>query len=619
MEFPVPKALRNLNFKSLRSQPRKKLPKAILTGEIATGLLPKKKLKQDLTVDKFTDITADAALVLSAHQGSLSLNGLASLSDESAEALSRHANFLYLNGLKSLSETSARFLARHHDKIYLNGIEHITEGVAEALSAHKGNLLLNGVQKLSDQSALLLARHAGWLHLNGLTNFPDTPGHLALARNLAARHGGTLALNAVKELPLPILEILATHAGTLELNGLESLSAEAATILAKRGHRLGAFRCVELNGLKTLSIETARILVPTKLPPFLNGINGLPEVLWCEVSHGIQPEERRSLFMPAEKDMALRHMLQEDSQDDDPLSLSKPFAWSGEILADISEDGNLTGHANERPEHDSWVAEENEVLSQVSGVTSQEREIYRHFMGWGSESALSFAQLGKRFSMTAASARIICERVEQRMLAAKRFKLEPFHRTAPQPDERCPRDGKRLQKTGDLLFLALMLEGCSKTGWMETFHEPAGQMECRIIPKPTGSAVQGRQFWKLRTLRKLIFEHEFWEIRRLRRRPGGHRVKIPRGHVLKFPVRQGADQLLSSDSWTKHFHSWAGVTDMLINPGELLCPLCGPMPTLCVRVSSPKETWAMECGRTYDFNCCAGCLGAFDHAVSQMS
>lgn len=630
MELPGPAALRNIGRKPLRPQKPKKLRKAVLTAEIASSLLPKKRPKQNLDADKFTHVEEDAAVILAAHRGYLSLNGLAQLSDASAEALSKHGNSLSLNGLTSLSEASARSLAKHHDKLFLNGIEHISDEVALALSAHKGDLLLNGIQKLSDESSMLLSKHIGWLQLDGLTEFPATPGHIALAHTLAARHYGTLALNEVKELPLPILEILATHEGTLALNSLESLRPEAAAVLVHFCSGL------ELDGLKTISTEAAEVIVARRgLRSYFYEMAGVCE----EVMTKLDEAYRKVKKCNQDDDESSGGLLGRRSSilfDEGSNLLGKGMLLKNASLHQTQQLIGSTGHAKQKsqklsagkkvqppsldmPEDESWVAEENEALNQVAGITDQEREMYRVFMGWGEESALSFAKVGKRFSMSASAARTICERVEQRMLASKRFPPETFHHTPPAPDERRPRDGKMLRKTKDVLFLALLLEGCAKTGWMETSRDASGQVICRIIPKPKEPAVKGQQFWRTKTLKSLIFEHEYWEVRRLRRRPDGHRIKIPRGHVLKFPVRRGSDPLLSSETWSEHFHSWADVQDLEVKPGEILCPLCGPMPPLFVTVTSPAETWAMDCGRAYDFCCCSGCLGTFDNMVTRMN
>lgn len=617
MEIPVPNSLRNLNLKSLRSQPRKKLPKAVLTAEIATSLLPKKKLKQSLAADKFTDIEDGAALVLSSHQGSLSLNGLNNLSDASAEALSKHGDSLYLNGLTSLSEAAATSLARHHDKLYLDGIENMPEAVANALRHHKGDLMLDGIKKLSDESALLLSKHQGWLHLDGLTDFPDTPGHIALARNLAARHQGTLALNEVKTLPMAILEILATHQGTLELNGFESVTLEEAKVLSNRES------FTKLYGLKFLDEDLEAVFSkPNTAFWFDNNRIERPFRVFPDYSRRIEslfdvPDDPDESNITTEWNSKKAHV--------DPTWTSTQLnAKQRELEKDLAslancEDGDDDDEAIVFCEDDSWVAEENQALNQVSGITDLEREMYRAFMGWSGESALSFAKLGKRYSMTASAARAICDRVGERMLASKIFKPEPFHCAPPSPDERQPRDGKLLRKTEDLLFLALMLEKCAETGWMETVRGASGKVIYRVIPRPFGSAVKGQQLWKTKTLKELILGLGFWEVRRLRRRPDGHRIKIPRGLELKFPVRRGADPLLSSESWAGHFHSWADAKDMVIKPGEILCPLCGPMPPVIVKVISPKETWAMSCGREYDFSCCPGCLGTFNNRVTRMN
>ncbi len=593
----------------------KNQPKTILTAEIATSLLPRKNPRKDLDADKFTDIEDDAALVLAAHQGTLSLDGLTHLSDESAEALSKFRHSLFLNGLTSLSETSARSLANHIDQLYLNGIEHLSKGVAEALITHKGYLRLNGIQRLSDELALLLSKPSGCLYLDGLMEFPDTPGHIALAHYLATRHKGTLKLNAIKEPPLPILEILATHQGELELSGLESLSLEAAKLLTKRKDNF-----TQLLGLKSLEDDVYMELLSYAFSCCSDDDSDRPmQFVLCGRRH---PELFASIFEPlsftfdftradvaSDKELSPRPTLNPR-----PNSLRKSLP-----LLRSSESKPLAIVQEEEPKDESWIEEENEALTRLANITEQEREMYRAFMGWGGESALSFAKIGKRFSMTTSAARIICERVEQRLITSKSFPPKTFYSSPPAPDEHKPRDGAPLRKTQDVLFLALMLEGCRKTGWMETTLDASGQQSCRVIPKPTTSAVKGQQFWKMKTLKKALFDHEFWEVRRLRRRPDGHRIKIPRGHVLKFPMRRGADPLLSSETWSEHFHSWANVEDLVVKPGELLCPLCGPMPPLVVPVTSPSETWSMACGRSYHFYCCSGCLGAFDHDLAMMS
>ena len=611
MEIPVPEALHMIDRKSSTRLGRKKLPKALLTAEIATSLLPRKNPRKYLAADKFTEIEDDAALVLAAHLGSMSLNGLTHLSEASAEALSKFGYSLFLNGLKSLSETSARCLAKHQDKLYLDGIECISEAVAEALNAPRVCLHLNGIKQLSDEVALLLAKHSSCLYVDGLMEFPDAPGHRALAHYLAARHQGTLKLNAIKELPFPILEILVTHQGSLELSGLESLSIEAAKLLAKREKK-----STLLLGIKSLDDEVYEELLKQNFSCTSNDALDQPMQI---ILYGRSCTE--CFVSPWETfsdSVDLSHALAKLG----PMPVLKPLSELPKNFLHLVRSGEsktLDIEQDEEPEDESWIEEENEALNRLANITEQEREMYRAFMGWREESALSFAKIGKQFSMSTSAARWLCERVEQRLLTSKHFPPKIFHSTAPALDERLPRDHKPISKTNDVLFLALMLEGCTQTGWMEISRDTSGHQTYRIIRKPTEAGVKGQQFWKSKTLKKAIFDHEFWEVRRLRRRPDGHRIKIPRGHVLKFPVRREADPLLSSDTWSEHFRSWAGVEDLVVKPGEILCPLCGPMPPLIVPVTSPSETWSMACGRVYNFYCCSGCLGAFDHVLFMMS
>lgn len=626
MQLPVPAALRNIGRKPFRPQKPKKLRKAVLTAEIASSLLPKKKPRQDLAADKFTDIEEAAAVILAAHQGSLSLNGLTHLSEEGAETLSKHGNSLYLNGLTSLSEASARSLAKHHDKLFLNGIEHISDEVALALSAHKGDLLLNGIQKLSDESSMRVSKHMGWLHLDGLTEFPVTPGHIALAHTLAARHHGTLALNEAKELPLPILKILVTHRGKLELNGLESLSPESAAELA------GFSDWLEINGLKKISRKAAKIIAARKRHWGLYEMEGLNEKVFTQIyeaglnikedTDDLEEESSGGLFgkrCSTASDQPSSRPDKNTGLNDSAKSIQNQEGGKKSTSGKSTKSVRPPEKTVEESNDDSWVAEENEALNRVAGITEQEREMYRELMGWGREGALSFAKIGKRYSMTASAARSICERVEKRMFASKKFPLETFHQNPPAPDESRPRDGKTLRKTDDLLFLALMLESCAKTGWIEASRSTSKHVVYRVIPQPKEPVLKGQEFWKTKTLKNLIFEHAYWEVRRLCQCPDGHRIKIPRGHVLKFPVKRGSDPLLSSEKWSEQFHSWAGVNDLVVKPGEILCPLCGPMPPLTVSVSSPQITWEMDCGRAYDFYCCSGCLGTLDNRLTRMN
>lgn len=44
---------------------------------------------------------------------------------------------------------------------------------------------------------------------------------------------------------------------------------------------------------------------------------------------------------------------------------------------------------------------------------------------------------------------------------------------------------------------------------------------------------------------------------------------------------------------------------------QLLCPFCGPIRPLCVKLSSPSWTWERMVGRGSDHLCCPSCLGDF--------
>ena len=628
--------------------------KHILTLEIATTLLTTKRKENLLEADHFTAMEDAAAEALAQNEGILSLNGIKTLTNFAVKALSKHQNWLHLNGLIDISNAAAEAFSQHPDRLYLNGLTSISDAAAGALAQKRGSLALNGLVSLSYAAAGALAKYEGWLHLDGLTSLPDTPGQLALAHYLARRHKGTLSLNALTDLPAAIASVLAMHQGHLELNGLTSLSEASAKALAEHqdwlylkglstiseavAKALGEHKghWLDLSGLKRLSAAGVKALIRHKGQRIeLSGLTGLSDAAARALAGRYQFEVRSSLFEKVFKAGITTKATAETEKDNDAVNNPDTaqlgdLSWSLEervqssmhmesIEPEIMDSLRAKTVAESDDDDDGWIAEENEVLNQLPDISEQEREIYRAFMGWGVDGALSYAKLGKRFSITTSAARTICGRVEKSMMDFKRFRPEPFLCTAPAPLEQMPRDEEELRATRDVLFLALMLEGCMRTDWMETTRDKSGKTACRIIPKPQTHAVPGQQFWRAKTLKKLVFEHAFWEVRRLRRRPDGESIKIPRGQVLKFPVRRGSDPLLSSDRWFEHFHSWSGIDDLVVKPGDLLCPLCGPMPPVTVQISSPRETWRMDCGRAFDYYCCSGCLGVFGSSITRMN
>jgi hypothetical protein len=99
------------------------------------------------------------------------LDSVPTLTDAAAAALARHrGGTLSLNGLKTLSDAAAAALAGREGRLSLNGLTMLSSGAAKALAAHKGDwLFLDGLTTLTDDAAKSLAQHRGVVSLIGLT------------------------------------------------------------------------------------------------------------------------------------------------------------------------------------------------------------------------------------------------------------------------------------------------------------------------------------------------------------------------------------------------------------------------------------------------------------------
>ena len=122
-----------------------------------------------LSLNGLRTLTDTQAELLALRSGNLWLDGLASLSDKQAESLGRHKANLWLDGLAAINDAQAQALALHRGSVSLSGITVLTAAQAKALSRHKGDLRLRGVSALSDEAAQAISQHSGWLMLDGLT------------------------------------------------------------------------------------------------------------------------------------------------------------------------------------------------------------------------------------------------------------------------------------------------------------------------------------------------------------------------------------------------------------------------------------------------------------------
>ena len=255
-----------------------------------------------LYLDRLNSVTDSVAVTLASHAGgSLSLDGLRSISETTARALGRHAGELSLNAVAHLGEAAARGLASHSHDLHLNGIVLLGPKAAAALARHRGNLYLNGIAVLAGRAARHLACHSGQLHLHGISAlsndaaaaFGQRAGHLCLQRlsrltpwqaealaghrgelqipavrvddavaESLGRHQGSLLIHVPADLPLHRLEALVRHQGPLEISGLARLDEQRARVLAAQpGPRsIHGLSCLFIDGVTRLTPTVASIL-----------------------------------------------------------------------------------------------------------------------------------------------------------------------------------------------------------------------------------------------------------------------------------------------------------------------------------------------------------------------
>ena len=251
----------------------------VLTKEIATQFLDD---EDSVDLADFVAIDDEAAEVLAAREGDLSLHGLTSLSNAAAESLSKHKGQLSLRGLKNLSDAAVESLIKHEGTLALGQFENfvhldvlaarlllaidpeaddvtdaivtIDDEAADVLAESEGDLFLWGPTNMSDVTIEILSRHKGPLGLNGLTSLS-----IAAADSLG-KHKGDLWLNGLTDLNVDAAIALAKHEGTIYLNGLTTLTDAVVEALAKHEGEIGlkSFRPEDFPNVPTVAVESVR-------------------------------------------------------------------------------------------------------------------------------------------------------------------------------------------------------------------------------------------------------------------------------------------------------------------------------------------------------------------------
>jgi hypothetical protein len=175
----------------------------------------------------------------------IELSDLMELSDSAAEKFCEIHSFVALPSLRNISVPVAESLSKLTDRLDL-GLESISEGAAAALAKNESELTLSELRELTDGAAAALSKHRGYLSLHSLESFPNTPGHLELARKLSD-DSSDLVFGRMTELSDEVAEVLGVQAGDLCFKRLPSLSPRAAKAFAKKRRTLLLFNVTSLS------------------------------------------------------------------------------------------------------------------------------------------------------------------------------------------------------------------------------------------------------------------------------------------------------------------------------------------------------------------------------------
>ena len=225
-----------------------------LTVEQARNLKPN---RGSLRFDKLTELTPAVAAILADQEAELTFSALTSLSAESAKALAGHKKSLSFPKLAGIAADAAQALARHEGgSLTLNGLPTVSPEVAKALVDYKGDLHLDGAKEVSADAAAVLAGRKGAIHLDGLTSLTSIP----LAEKLGGQNFMRLqALATISDDVARALFMSPDAKKGVELYlGLKELSLGTAKAMSERGRTVSAH--FHMDALESIPDEIAEAL-----------------------------------------------------------------------------------------------------------------------------------------------------------------------------------------------------------------------------------------------------------------------------------------------------------------------------------------------------------------------
>ena len=217
------------------------------------------------------------------------------------------------------------------------------------------------------------------------------------------------------------------------------------------------------------------------------------------------------------------------------------------------------------------------------------------------------------------------------------FLAPPLWSQLPATDAVFARDGRRLQATEDVLFLAQVI---ARAAGRPLLRETRDAEKRWCYTPADGAMADGTpgfvklgsirrklrlRFWRLRSLigtREVVCELSVdgRKLRDSKRWTAGQPWKL--GASLRWPFTKAGDPLLeklheiplmsdaSLEGWTP---------EQTVPKGSILCPLDGIVTPIIGSMRTSPESWQALCGREWQVILCPHCLGEFCEQLTLMN
>ena len=224
--------------------------------------------------------------------------------------------------------------------------------------------------------------------------------------------------------------------------------------------------------------------------------------------------------------------------------------------------------------------------------------------------------------------------------------ITSYWHSLPSSGEDCPRDNQRIERGGDILFLAVVLKHFKPPiRWLKRFAMQGTRQQRYFLEREDGVLLSPvtleetrpdegwipKQTMFARSLRRRMREH-FYVYRRALLDNLRETIIVDGRTLTKEGNRQDAYSEFMQSLWwpvakvddpildhLPEVDFLAFDTARVASSQDGICPLDGPVRPLLFEIVSPKWTWDHLCGRHYAYALCPHCLGTFAGYLAAMN